>query len=63
MALTGYSGETMKPNFLLLPGLLNDASLLTNQIAALMPLGRVEVADLTNAETISELATSVLKAT
>ena len=53
----------MKPNFLLLPGLLNDASLFTNQIAALMPLGRVEVADLTNAETISELAASVLKAT
>ena len=53
----------MKPNFLLLPGLLNDASLFTEQIAALAPLGRVEVADLTNAETISELATSVLKAT
>ena len=53
----------MKPNFLLLPGLLNDASLFTEQIAALTPLGRVEVADLTNAETISELAASVLKAT
>ncbi len=53
----------MKPNFLLLPGLLNDASLFTEQIAALTPLGRVEVADLTNAETISELAASALKAT
>lgn len=53
----------MKPNFLLLPGLLNDASLFTEQITALIPLGKVEVADLTNAETISELAASVLKAT
>jgi len=52
----------MKPNFLLLPGLLNDASLFTDQIAALATLGKVEVGDLTTAETIADLASSVLKA-
>ena len=53
----------MKPNILLLPGLLNDASLFTDQIAALSTLGRVEVGDLTTAETIADLAASVLQAT
>ncbi|HSG22379.1 MAG TPA: alpha/beta hydrolase [Azonexus sp.] len=53
----------MKPNFLLLPGLLNDASLFTEQIAALTPLGSIEVGDLTTAETITEMAARVLKAT
>ena len=53
----------MKPNILLLPGLLNDASLFTDQIAALSTLGRVEVGDLTTAETIADLAASVLKST
>ena len=52
----------MKPHFLLLPGLLNDASLFTEQIAALTPLGTVEIGDLSTAETIAELAASVLKA-
>lgn len=52
----------MKPNVLLLPGLLNDASLFTDQIAALSPLGTVEVGDLSTAGTIAEMATSVLKA-
>lgn len=52
----------MKPDFLLLPGLLNDASLFTEQIAALTPLGAVEVGDLTTAGTITDLAASVLKA-
>ncbi|MBI2278275.1 MAG: alpha/beta hydrolase [Dechloromonas sp.] len=52
----------MKPNILLLPGLLNDASLFTDQVAALSPLGVVEVGDLTAAATIPEMAASVLKA-
>ena len=52
----------MKPNILLLPGLLNDASLFTEQIAALSTLATVEVGDLTTAETITDLAASVLKA-
>lgn len=52
----------MKPNILLLPGLLTDASLFTEQIAALSPLGAVEVGDLSTAETIAEMADSVLRA-
>jgi len=52
----------LKPNILLLPGLLNDASLFADQIAALTPLARVEVGDLSTAETITEMAASVLKA-
>lgn len=52
----------MKPNVLLLPGLLNDASLFTEQIAALSTLGTVEVGDLTTAGTITDMAVSVLKA-
>ncbi|WP_265942453.1 alpha/beta fold hydrolase [Dechloromonas sp. A34] len=52
----------MKLNFLLLPGLLNDASLFTDQIAALSPLGTVEVGDLSTAGSIAEMAASVLQA-
>lgn len=52
----------MKPNILLLPGLLTDASLFTEQVTALTTLARVEVGDLTTGETIAEMATSVLQA-
>ncbi|HXE40046.1 MAG TPA: alpha/beta fold hydrolase [Azonexus sp.] len=52
----------MKPNILLLPGLLNDASLFTDQIAALATHAVVEVGDLTTAGSIPEMAASVLKA-
>lgn len=58
----GHDHETMKPNILLLPGLLNDASLFTEQIAALSTLATVEVGDLTIADSIPGLASSVLKA-
>jgi pimeloyl-ACP methyl ester carboxylesterase len=54
--------QTMKPNFLLLPGLLNDASVFTDQVAALAPVATVEVGNLTLAESIGDLAASVLKA-
>ena len=52
----------MKLNIVLLPGLLNDASLFTEQVAALSTLAKVEVADLTTAGSIAEMAASVLKA-
>jgi len=51
----------MKTNVLLLPGLLNDASVFTDQVAALSTVATVEVGDLTIAKTIPELAASVLK--
>jgi pimeloyl-ACP methyl ester carboxylesterase len=51
----------MKPNFLLLPGLLNDASVFTEQVAALSTVATVEVGDLSIAETIPDMAASVLK--
>lgn len=51
----------MKSNILLLPGLLNDASVFTEQIAALSTVASVEVGDLTIVETISGLAADVLK--
>lgn len=50
----------MKPQILLLPGLLNDASLFTEQTVALSALGTVQVADLTRSETIAELAREAL---
>lgn len=50
----------MKPQFLLLPGLLNDASLFTEQTVALSEIGTVQVGDLTRSETIAELARDVL---
>lgn len=52
----------MKPNILMLPGLLTDASLFTEQLTALTPLARVEVGDLTTGETIAAMAASVLQA-
>lgn len=52
----------MKPTIVLLPGLLNDASLFADQIAALSPLGVVEVGDLSTGESIAEMAAGVLKA-
>ena len=51
----------MQPHILLLPGLLNDASVFTDQVAALATVATVEVGDLSHAETIAELAASVLK--
>lgn len=51
----------MKPTILLLPGLLNDASVFTDQVAALSTVARVEVGNLTIAESIAELAASVLQ--
>ncbi|NTV70259.1 MAG: alpha/beta hydrolase [Azonexaceae bacterium] len=51
----------MKPNILLLPGLLNDASVFTEQIAALSTVAKVEVGDLSIAETITDMAASILK--
>jgi pimeloyl-ACP methyl ester carboxylesterase len=52
----------MKPNFLLLPGLLNDASVFAEQVVALSTVATVEVGDLSLAESIPDLAASVLKA-
>ena len=51
----------MKPKIVLLPGLLNDASLFTEQMLALSALGSVEVGDLTRSETIAALAADVLQ--
>ena len=51
----------MKPHILLLPGLLNDASVFTDQVAALSAMSTVEVGDLSIAETIPDLAASVIK--
>lgn len=50
----------MKPQILMLPGLLNDASLFTEQTVALSELGVVQVGDLTRSETIAELAKDAL---
>jgi len=50
----------MKPKILLLPGLLNDASLFAEQMIALSVLGSVHVGDLTRSASIAELATDVL---
>jgi pimeloyl-ACP methyl ester carboxylesterase len=51
----------MKPNILLLPGLLNDASVFTDQIAALSTVATVEVGDLSIADSIPEMASSILE--
>ena len=51
----------MKPNILLLPGLLNDASVFTEQVAALSTVATVEVGNLTIAESVTDMAASVLK--
>lgn len=52
----------MKPNFLLLPGLLNDASVFADLVTALSTVATVEVGDLSIAESVTDLAASVLKA-
>lgn len=49
-----------KLNLLLLPGLLNDASLFEVQAAALADVGTITIADLTRSDTIGGLADSVL---
>lgn len=51
----------MKPNIVLLPGLLNDASVFADQVTALSTMAGAEVGDLSVAETIPEMAESVLK--
>jgi pimeloyl-ACP methyl ester carboxylesterase len=53
----------MKPKIhvIFLPGLLNDASLFRAQIAALLPVALTEVADLTQSESIAEMAASVIR--
>lgn len=49
-----------KPHLLLLPGLLSDARLWQHQASALAELAYVTVADLSQADSISELASKVL---
>lgn len=49
-----------KKQIILLPGLLNDASLFQGQIPALSALGSVAVADLTRSDSIADLAEDVL---
>lgn len=53
----------MKPKIhvIFLPGLLNDASLFRDQLAALSPVAQTEVADLTRSDSIAELAASVIR--
>lgn len=50
----------MKPNLILLPGLLNDARLWQSQSDALADIANVSVADLTHSDTIAGLARDVL---
>jgi pimeloyl-ACP methyl ester carboxylesterase len=49
-----------RPQLILLPGLLNDAELWRDQIAGLSDIARCQVADLTQGETLADLAESVL---
>src|SRR5512145_976126 len=58
--VSAFKGIAMKPKILLLPGLLNDASLFTEQMVALSALGSVQVGDLTRSDSIGELAADVL---
>ena len=51
----------MKPNLILLPGLLNDARLWQAQAEGLAEVANVSVADLTGSDTIAGLAASVLE--
>ncbi|HWU98672.1 MAG TPA: alpha/beta hydrolase [Oxalicibacterium sp.] len=51
----------MKPNLILLPGLLNDARLWQHQADRLMEIANVSVADLTQSDTIAGLAADVLE--
>ena len=48
------------PQLLLLPGLLNDAELWRDQVAGLADVARCQVADLTQGESLRELAEQVL---
>ena len=50
------------PNLVLLPGLLNDASLFEQQADALADVAGITIADLTRADTISQLAADTLAA-
>jgi pimeloyl-ACP methyl ester carboxylesterase len=51
----------MKPNLILLPGLLNDARLWQHQTDQLMSIANVSVADMTRSDTIAGLAADVLE--
>jgi pimeloyl-ACP methyl ester carboxylesterase len=50
------------PNLVLLPGLLNDASLFEQQADALADVAGITIADLTGADTIAQLAADTLAA-
>ena len=52
--------DISKPQLLLLPGLLNDAGLWRDQISGLADVARCQVADLTQGETLGDLAEAVL---
>jgi pimeloyl-ACP methyl ester carboxylesterase len=51
---------SLLPQQILLPGLLNDAELWRDQISGLSDVARCRVADLTQGETLADLAASVL---
>lgn len=51
----------MNPHIVLLPGLLNNANLFTEQVPALSAMATVEVGDLTTGKTIGEMAAGVLE--
>lgn len=51
----------MKPNLILLPGLLNDARLWRAQAEGLAAIANVSVADLTRSDTMADLAADVLE--
>ena len=51
----------MTTKIIFLPGLLNDASLFAEQITALSTLAAVSVADLTQAESIADMADAAIK--
>lgn len=51
----------MNPHLVMLPGLLNNANLFTEQIPALSALATVEVGDLTTGSTIGEMAAGILE--
>ena len=50
-----------KPHLLLLPGMLSDARLWQHQAAALADLAYVTVADLSQADSIAEMASKVAR--
>jgi len=52
--------DTALPQLLLLPGLLNDAELWRDQVSGLADVARCQVPDLTQGESIRELAQQVL---